>query len=1153
MKLQGIKIRKLKKILFSLMLINLLLASAGIAQVQNKTTSQSCIQFLDDFVPNSTDSVLTVRIKVHLFEPALNPSNGYWSTVTQPIFDTLIARANKKLRTIAVDNLNYGAAYINNTKMQVELAGFYRIQDDSAYYKPQRAYDFLGYDDEGKVCVYLGHIAATDWNAATVNSKFITLRAETNRNFNTDFDYYSTVFAHEILHSLGLRHTTFNQITWIKPPGVACTGCDSIYVDDFFFETPPWSNDSCGTPGASNNFLSQNGGCNQYLSPRQMAAMHYNLRTNRNKLLTTKSYYDATTVNHSYDTTLMNSETWIIPRYFKGNVTIPSGKVITIKCLVGMTHKGKIIIKSGGKLILDGGVLTNISGRLWEGIDVEGDPTVPQNGSYPWTNQGQLHIINGGTIENSINGVRNYGHNSDGSQNFASTGGIIIANHAKFINNVRDVEFLSYPIAWPVVSRFDLSEFRTTAAINDNNAPYVHVSLWNIKGVQFNGCVFENAAQTLYPNVGQGIHSIDAIYTVNDYLGTPTQFKNFNQGISVSNFNPLRPVNIYESYFENNLKGVEMSSVKGQIIEGNTFSLSIDYAHGVDLTNCNNYTIGSNTITGGAGVVGPVGTYAVSSGAGTHRIFRNQFSNLSMGVCAQFNNSGPTNNLDGLMMNCNRFNIGTANNYDIVMLGANTSNAAYSPSVARFQGVISDPLTPNAAKLVRNQYGAACSGINPQKKWWINAGTKQVVHAANSETVTRPENCSSSLLNIINSGISLDFGSHCSSAANRPSSNEYCECPKCCLLDDINLGLSNALTESISEGANYFSLIDGGDTQNLINLINDPTKSSSDLQTALAAASPYVSDSVLKLFFNNLTVSVADAQSIHNLNKPVTEVVWNTILDLDYSVSEMEVFADQQDDELYSERSYLEGKYSSAYANLQSIYAEKLTYYLQDTLKGAKDTVITLLAKNIGNLPDAKVQLVNAYANGGYYTRAFSYADSLSGFDEFEEIMELEIALLKLDTAKNKIFKILDDATLRGTIMEFAADSTKEGSWQARAVLNKVYGTDMHFLYLVPEESGGSRIGSIIKEDGGINTSEEYLKVFPNPTEGKFNLYYASASKEPARLSIVDMLGKEIINTEIKPNQKQEYESALLGNGIYFVVIKQNDKVVHNKKLIILK
>lgn len=87
-----------------------------------------------------------------------------------------------------------------------------------------------------------------------------------------------------------------------------------------------------------------------------------------------------------------------------------------------------------------------------------------------------------------------------------------------------------------------------------------------------------------------------------------------------------------------------------------------------------------------------------------------------------------------------------------------------NPTVKNVQGVITS--AASASNVVRNIYGATCVGS--QNKWQIySAATQTVDHGANTNSttaVTQPTpntSCTSTLLNIVDKGISLDYFNHC--------------------------------------------------------------------------------------------------------------------------------------------------------------------------------------------------------------------------------------------------------------------------------------------------------------------------------------------------------------------------------------------------------
>ena len=130
-------------------------------------------------------------------------------------------------------------------------------------------------------------------------------------------------------------------------------------------------------------------------------------------------------------------------RYYQ-DVVIDSGATLAITCQVEMSPNTRLIVRPGGKLVVDGGTLTSAcSGEMWQGIEVAGDRTKRQLPQY----QGKVELRNGARIENALCGIRT-GLRWD-TLNFATTGGIVYATDATFRNNRRSIDINSYAYTAP--------------------------------------------------------------------------------------------------------------------------------------------------------------------------------------------------------------------------------------------------------------------------------------------------------------------------------------------------------------------------------------------------------------------------------------------------------------------------------------------------------------------------------------------------------------------------------------------------------------------------------------------------------------------------------------------------------------------------------
>ncbi len=1061
------------------------------------TVSQSsnCIDFLNQFVPTSSDPILEVNINFWVYTPSTNTSTGAWTRpvnpTTQADAQACIDAANSTFSNMPPPSVTVAnVTSITNAKIKLKLKSFNYVNNDTRYINIGAvAAGTFGYswNDPNAINVLLGVNATTFVIAVSSGTiigyniipssiyaggggtpaispeNYIVFTPQFDPNNNSYWDNisgYGKTLAHEVGHVLGLDHTTdvpgYNARSYILPP-IGC--CNRIEAEDYFKDTGVW--DLC--PGVtytyiaagqtsvttvvgiagSNNIMSQNTACGyNYLSPQQIALMQYNLRSIVSNYLTHSSYTAATTVNQSFNYTLTTDQVWNDKiRYFKGDIIIPSGKTLSITCGVVMTNKAKIIVKKGGLLVVNGGTITNIFGSTWEGIRAEGSPTLSQYTSHSSNNGALLHqamvkIINGGTISHAVMGFRN--HNLSP---FTDAGGVIIAQDANFINNIVDVAFMSYQqcctAALPSASRFYKCNFMTTGLIGQVNAIPMHVKLETSKGVQFYGCNFETTTAGIINSVG--IYGHNSSFYVSSFGGnTPTKFKNLYKGI-FCNGNPLNVPTITKCYFENNFDaGAYFNSINYLAFQTNTIIVPSygGNVSGVYLNNCKYYKIKENVF-----IENPNNNYKTSPGlcinnsqTGAHEVYKNTFSNLMMGINAMGNNSGLTNpnQTDGLKINCNNFTV-TSNKYDVAL---NLGGSNIAPSVARKQGDVTSAANPTT--VVRNMYATACT--NGQNKWYVNPfSTKIVDHGSNNQAVTQPT-CSSSLVNVVPASFPLNYTLHC--PGNPISSG----------------GSSTIHSQKLVDMNNYI--------------------------TALKSDNP---------------------DGINHFE-------------------------------------------------IQSTVAGKLNLFLTDTLEGGLDSAIVILQNNQGNMDDADVQLVFAYIAKNDFTTAKNKVDELI-LNSNPMGTFLNNLLTVMQSTNNGIYSLNTDEYYRNYFIDYGSNYNLQGHGIALAILKAACDIDYSEPHNYPEGESASRAANNKSTEPNLSITEilddSQISIYPNPTNADLQLLYKTKSNEFNLIEIRDVLGRIVFSQTLAINSSQHYLTINgIKSGIYFINIIRNSNLIYKTKII---
>lgn len=470
--------------------------------------------------------------------------------------------------------------------------------------------------------------------------------------------YQRHPLAHEIAHSFGLKHTYINSSPTegmtsgtfdFLPDVFSCfqqAGMDAAWTGAYC----PGMQSACaidpnapgiafcplaGNPCApadspndpcTNNIMHQNWGGTS-MSNLQMGRVH------RTLTMTNMSKY-ASGYNPVPFALAFGSETWNWPMKFYQDIRIRSGQTLTIRCELQMVGQARIVVEGGGRLIIDGGRITNglyypaegLYHEPWRGIEVWGNATQSQAegiGGY-LLHQGLIEIINGGIIENAETGVY-LGKPGDPTK----AGGVIriegtAAEPPGVIRNCRTgVKFDPYTALSTsglsalnnrsslVQGRFEWTEDFDN--IHGDNNPIAHADLDGVR-VSFKGCAFEHTGQ--YPQysseLGYGIRAHNSTVWVTNAGATPNVFTGLDHGVHATASSTSPRLTVIGAQFNSNVCGVYAEGLRFPFIRNNTFSYgdrevtldNIDEQYwqqrhrGIFLTHCNALRVLDNTFNG---------------------------------------------------------------------------------------------------------------------------------------------------------------------------------------------------------------------------------------------------------------------------------------------------------------------------------------------------------------------------------------------------------------------------------------------------------------------------------------------------------------------------------------------------------------------------
>lgn len=307
-------------------------------------------------------------------------------------FERLIDSANTRLGNIIIHSPALSSPFIPDCKVRLQLNDVYFYTDNNLYnyalqtgrdrtvadsiydHVIQNRTDLSVIDKEHTLHVILlpgGQGCCGGQASWFADKEWIVMRG-----YDYAFNWGATPvrevvghFIHEVGHSLGLSHT------------FSTSDCDRF------------------TKNTTNNYMDYTtpSSSRVSLSDCQISKIHYCLMGNRGNI--EDCFVQDYCIFNNQESILITSGqniTWNSSKNLRGNLVVENNAVLTINCDISLPIAGKVIVNSGGQLILEEGMFKNACDDIWGGIEVKSGGYLEVNSTT--ISDYSIIIKSGGTI-----------------------------------------------------------------------------------------------------------------------------------------------------------------------------------------------------------------------------------------------------------------------------------------------------------------------------------------------------------------------------------------------------------------------------------------------------------------------------------------------------------------------------------------------------------------------------------------------------------------------------------------------------------------------------------------------------------------------------------------------------------------------------------
>jgi hypothetical protein len=849
------------------------------------------------------------------------------------------------------------------------------------------------------------------------------------------------------------------------------------------------------------------------------------------------------------------------PIHVGGTITVPFGKTLQITqgLEVRFDENASIQVQAGGMLRLTNCKLTSYEceGRMWQGIDVYGPGTnnnIPQSTTSGGTS-GVVLLASNAIIENAVIGI-------EVGNLTSNSGGVVRVLSGRFINNQTGVKFSNYSyqqngLVQANKSYFKNCRFETNNVLkNQDLNPLAHLDLNSVVKVNILNCNFENStpidANTLWEIRGIGIRSFNSSFACTGDLNTNHSFLNLTNGISQLNFgSPIASFVCKGMHFDGCFGGILNIASNNIEVYGNKFSIKQinaidmqdDIEMGIYCTSSTGYSIEQNLFEGvdtaldtGEFPSGQ-GVRISSSGPADNRVRNNDFSNLLIGIHAEKKNMDPNALIQtGLQFLCNDFIGDKIDIYRDAFATIRQDQGGNQQTTNSGSGSGTTTSVP-----AYNKFSEVIPNCSTHSDFLISPGNVDYTNYFHNGQEIQIPNCvtNNGTINLLSTAQVDDVAGACSNryTISSPHSN---------LNNGIiaqhrgQIGLIRTQLED--KIALYEQVVDKNQKVGSLTLIETAFPNESEFVKNLLLQRYPLSDDVIKKLIQHASKFEAwHLTQVFVANSPLDKKILAEIEQTGIlSPFFMTFVYNANENPGATLRKMMEMDITNTASQIDELSFDLAKHVLHqyDFSIDSSDYSIPLFELSGMNLMSSeedqlKLQAALKLFNGENAAEEFAALNMSE-----EEINILNIALLGAQ-----------DSVSIALLESYLQHSNEAVAQQAEILLDY-----LNYSYMIPPAQLPIQYRSLFTTSECKRTVEKMplMGASPNPANNYCYIHYPIEADGIAVLSVVDIQGREIMNTALNHNGLIEMHTSDLENGVYIGRLIVEDKLLETIKITVL-